>query len=385
MRILYFSFVELDIPNACRTHTLGILKGFIQNGCRVDAVLPRPKMERPKIPSVRFYYIWPWRFSILGKWWVKNLCGWYFFILCLLRKYEAIYIRELENYWVPRVLSKLFGIPLFLEINDLLPVYFKDIGCSERYILKIIKSQFLDFKQASGLIANSMPMKNWIEANYPITVGKVKFIMNGGEEQNENCLNRSKVLGELERDENGFYLGFVGTIYGRFDLITPIKSVAMLGKMVPNFKFIIIGDGPNKSDLQKYVRKHQLTDQVIFTGFIEENQLDRYLPTLDLAIIPLTQRSTENYGSLPTKFATYASFKLPVVTTESNLNGYPEEIKKWVLMYQAECPDDLMRLLYLLYENKRIREESARQLNQYFINNLTWKSVAQRIVEAMSD
>ena len=240
MRILYFSFVELDIPNACRTHTLGILKGFIQNGCRVDAVLPRPKMERPKIPSVRFYYIWPWRFSILGKWWVKNLCGWYFFILCLLRKYEAIYIRELENYWVPRVLSKLFGIPLFLEINDLLPVYFKDIGCSERYILKIIKSQFLDFKQASGLIANSMPMKNWIEANYPITVGKVKFIMNGGEEQNENCLNRSKVLGELERDENGFYLGFVGTIYGRFDLITPIKSVAMLGKIVPNLKFIII-------------------------------------------------------------------------------------------------------------------------------------------------
>ena len=156
--------------------------------------------------------------------------------------------------------------------------------------------------------------------------------MNGGEERNENRLNRLKALGELEWDENGFYLGFVGTVYGRFDLITPIKSVAMLRKNVPNVKFIIIGDGPNKGDLQKYVRKHQLTDQVIFTGFIEENQLDRYLPALDLAIIPLTQRSTENYGSLPTKFATYASFKLPVVTTESDLNGYPEEIKKWVLM-----------------------------------------------------
>jgi hypothetical protein len=54
-------------------------------------------------------------------------------------------------------------------------------------------------------------------------------------------------------------------------------------------------------------------------------------------------------------------------------------------MYQAECPGDLMRLIYLLYENKRIRQESARGLNQYFKTNLTWKSVAHRIVEVMAD
>jgi len=55
MKILYFSFVELDIPNACQTHTLGVLRGFSNNSCKVDAVVPRPKKVRPKIPGARNY------------------------------------------------------------------------------------------------------------------------------------------------------------------------------------------------------------------------------------------------------------------------------------------------------------------------------------------
>ncbi len=66
MNILYFSFVELDIPNACQTHTLGVLNGFSHHGCTVDALIPRPIYVRPQIPNVRFFYLWPWQFSRMG-------------------------------------------------------------------------------------------------------------------------------------------------------------------------------------------------------------------------------------------------------------------------------------------------------------------------------
>ena len=96
MKILYFSFVELDIPNACQTHTLGVLAGFSQNSCSVDAIVPRPKKVSPTIAGVRFYYLWPWRFSAIGRLWIKILGGVYFFALCLLKKYDTIYVRELK-------------------------------------------------------------------------------------------------------------------------------------------------------------------------------------------------------------------------------------------------------------------------------------------------
>ena len=52
MKILYFAYVELDIPNACQTHALGILSGCGRNGCQVDAIIPRPKKYCRKFPEL---------------------------------------------------------------------------------------------------------------------------------------------------------------------------------------------------------------------------------------------------------------------------------------------------------------------------------------------
>jgi len=119
MRILYFSFVELDVHNACQVHTLGILSGFGENECKVDAVVPRPKQIHLDIPGVNFFYIWPWRFSPLGKLWVKLIGAIYFLVLGLLNKYDAIYVRELELNPFPRLCSKIFRIPYYIEVNGL--------------------------------------------------------------------------------------------------------------------------------------------------------------------------------------------------------------------------------------------------------------------------
>ncbi|CAB1064646.1 hypothetical protein D1BOALGB6SA_9442 [Olavius sp. associated proteobacterium Delta 1] len=384
MRILYFSFVELDVPNACRTHTLGVLKGLSQNGCQADAVLPRPKSQLPVIGGINFHCIWPWRFSTLGKWWVINQCGLFFFIRCLFKKYQAIYVRELENNPVPRVISKIFNIPLFIEINDLLPAYFGTIVCSQRFVSKVKENQLRDFKQARGLIANSIPMKTWIEEKYPFTQGKVNFIMNGCDPQIENRDARASALRTMNLDGTGFYLGFVGSVYERFDLITPIIAMRRLAEVIPGIKFIIIGDGPQLIQLKQFVGEKQLTERVVFTGFIQETELHRYLPAFDAAIIPLTKISTELYGSLPSKFATYLSFKLPVITTSSDLSAYPAEIQKWVFRFEAENLDGLVKLLSSLYHDRNLRQEAAGRLNQFFIDNLTWQDVARRIAAAIS-
>ena len=56
MRILYFSFVNLDRPNACQTHTLGILAGFSQQGLKVEAVVTRPKLRLPEWPGLTYHF-----------------------------------------------------------------------------------------------------------------------------------------------------------------------------------------------------------------------------------------------------------------------------------------------------------------------------------------
>jgi hypothetical protein len=60
MNILYFSYVDLDRPSACQTHTLGILGGFAANGCQVDAIVPRPSVHRPHRELIRFHFLSPY-------------------------------------------------------------------------------------------------------------------------------------------------------------------------------------------------------------------------------------------------------------------------------------------------------------------------------------
>ena len=383
MRILYFSFVEIDVPNACKTHTLGVIRGFSRYKCEVDGLIPKPKYVHPRFKGVRFICLWPWRFSKTGKMWLKFLLLIRMIILCSINRYDAIYVRELENNPVPRYCSRLFGIPFYIEINDLLPEYYKRNGSSKRFVGRVKRNQKKDFAQAKGIIVNSVPMGNWIKETYPSISKKVSLIMNGTEQVNVSACSRSEVLARLKLSENGFYLGFLGTIYNRFDFITVFNSIQKIKEIIPIFKFIVVGEGPELPVLKDYVENLQLQDYILFAGFIDEKKLHNYLPAFDLGIIPLTKESTELYGSLPTKFATYACYNLAVITTRSDLSGYPKEIKAGLTMFSPEDSQELSRVILSLYDNPQERQKRASILHDFVVKNLTWEAVTKQIIDLM--
>lgn len=378
---MYFAFVEIDVPNACKTHCLGVLRGFGENGVHVDAIVPRPKFEKPVIRNVSFRYIWPWRFSKVGTLLLKVLLFFWMFVLSLVRKYDAIYVRELENNPVPRLISSVFRIPLFIEINDLLPEYFQRTGHNSHFVDRVEYNQVKDFKHACGLIvANSTYLKARLEKRFAFVATKTHLVMNGAHEIVSIPLNRDKALLKLGFESNGLYIGFVGTIYDRFDLITPIAAVIKLSEKIKNIHLLIIGDGPDLANLKAYVKANKIEERVTFFGYIHDELLPDYLVCFDIAIIPLTKYATETYGSLPTKFATYASHKLPVVTTKSDLRDYPAEMTKWIATYRAEETNDFCETITELYKNVERRKMAGQALNRYFQKHMTWKEISRKIV-----
>lgn len=57
---------------------------------------------------------------------------------------------------------------------------------------------------------------------------------------------------------------------------------------------IIIGKGPLEPQLREYVQQHNLSDFVMFTGFVSESDKPRYLASSDIAIFPST--GGESFG-----------------------------------------------------------------------------------------
>ena len=381
MKILYFSFVELDIPNACQTHTLGVLRGFSHNSCQVDAVVPRPKEIRPKIHGIRFYYLWPWRFSYLGKLWVKIIGAVVFFWLCLLKKYDAIYIRELEVNPFPRWCSMVFCIPLYIEINSILLKNMKMGGADNHHILRAEKHQTADFMHAKGLIVPSFPRCRWIIDHYDLDPEKVHLIINGTDAFSDNKIERSKALRNLNLPENGFYLGFLGNIWEYYDLSNILKAMKLCQEEIAKLHMIMIGSGPETDNLRNMSQEMHLTSRLIFLGYVQPESLFEIMGAIDVGLMVLTKKGIQDLGPITTRFATYAAFEMPVIANDVYIEDYPQELRNGLSLVPPEDPQALADTMLWLYKHPKEREEKAKILHDFVVKKLTWDSVTGEILE----
>ncbi|UCE07621.1 MAG: glycosyltransferase [bacterium] len=381
MKILYFSFVELDVPNACQTHTLGVLRGFSNNSCEVDAVVPRSKKVRPKIPGVRFYYLWPWRFSALGKLLVKILGGAFLFFLCLLKKFDAIYVRELEINPFPRWCSIIFRIPFYIEINSILPRSMEIAGVDKNRLLRIERYQAADFKQASGLIVPSYPRLRWAIDYYNLKASKVHMILNGTDISSSRKMRRSIVLKKMNLLQNGFYLGFLGSIWNYYDLMSILKAMELCQQQIPNLHMIMIGGGPEIAEFKKKAQEMRMISRIVFLGYVQPECLFEVMGAIDVGLMNMRLKGLVDLGPVTTRFATYAAFQMPVIANSTYMGNYPNELKQGLSVVPPENPQALSDMILWLYYHPEEGKAKAKILYDFVIRKLTWNAVAMEILD----
>lgn len=381
MKILYFSFVELDIPNACQTHTLGILTGFSRNSCRVDAIVPCPKKVRPEIPGVRFYYLWPWRFSALGRLWIKILGGAYFFVLCLWNNYDAIYVRELEVNPFPRWCSIVFRIPYYIEINSILLQNMKMAGADRNRMLRVERYQAADFKQARGLIVPSFPRYRWIIDYYGLKPSKVHMILNGTNIATDKKIERSEALRNLNLPENGFYLGFLGNIWEYYDLNSILKAMELCQQQIQDLHLVMIGSGPEIDNLRIKAQEIKLLSRLVFLGYVQQDFLFEVMGAVDVGLMILTKKGLQDLGPVTTRFATYAAFQMPVIANSLYMENYPDELTQGLSLVPPGDPQALADMILWLYHHPEERKGKVKILHDFVIKKLTWEAVTKEILD----
>lgn len=380
MKILYFAYVELDTPSACQAHTLGILGGFAANGCRVDAVIPRPLTPLAPRESIRFHFLSPYRGGrryLLREVPYSAAVLW---SLCRRHHYDAIYARDMDVFVGPRLCSQFFGIPLYLEIDDT-PVEGTYPGLIRKAVALNLR---LDYRRAAGLIVPSLPRCRIIHQRFGVPVEKIHLILNGTEElapgERPTKLEARQRLG-LPADS--FCLGYLGVIYARYDFATMLTAMAACLGLIPHLFFIIVGGGSTLEQVKRQAGDLGLADRVVFTGFLPPEAFARVLPAMDVALMPLTKAAALEHGPIHTKMATYASFNLPVVTAGYSLEGYPEEVRRGVLLMPPEDAAALAAIILRLHQNPSEAARRAQTLRRYVMHRLTWKAVAADILAVM--
>jgi glycosyltransferase involved in cell wall biosynthesis len=263
------------------------------------------------------------------------------------------------------------GIPGILEVNaPLIEEQAQHRGLVDREAAERVAKRA--FQSASTIVAVSSQVKDYL-SNY-VSGEKVQVIANG--------VNRDRfslpLIPSLAIDPETFVMGFVGSLKPWHGLSILTDAFARLHRRVPQARLLIVGDGPERGNLEADLSARGLQSAVQFTGAVTPNEIPGLLASMSVAVAPYPDRADFYFS--PLKVYEYMAAGLPVVTSRiGQLAELIEDGTNGIL-----CPPgDAVALaiaLEQLWHSPELRTRLGSAAHHTVMQAHTWDAIAKRIL-----
>jgi glycosyltransferase involved in cell wall biosynthesis len=208
--------------------------------------------------------------------------------------------------------ARELGIPLILEVNAHLSQEQEQhrelaFGATARELeLAVILS-------AEHIVAASSILEGWV-VDAGVHPDNVTVLPNGVDpsrfqpERGE----REAVRSDLGLTDEPL-VGFVGRLKPPHDVVTLVRAMELVRRRDPPPHLLIVGDGPDRADLEELTRSLRFSDAVTFTGEVPHDSVAAHVRAFDVAVLPYGAEG--DYFS-PLELFEYLAAERPVVATE---------------------------------------------------------------------
>ena len=254
-------------------------------------------------------------------------------------------------------ISRITGAPIVHTYHTLYEQYVTSyLIPSRRFSDAMVK--FLSrvrLKKVRTLVAPTSKVENTLQGyglDNPIEVVPSGISLDQHRQRLDPTLRRElrRELGLTEEDQVLLNLGRLG---GEKNLGELITLFARAREENPNLKFLIVGDGPARKELEELARKLEIRQHVIFTGMVPPDKVQQYYQLGDLFVSASTSE---------TQGLTYI---------EAAANGLPllcrqDDCLTDVLMdglngYEYTCEEEFLRAIDAMMADPAWRENAARR------------------------
>ncbi|QSQ09405.1 N-acetyl-alpha-D-glucosaminyl L-malate synthase [Koleobacter methoxysyntrophicus] len=171
------------------------------------------------------------------------------------------------------------------------------------------------------IIAVSEGLKRELTSKRGIPEEKIKVIPNGIDvKRYKTSGNVNRIKEQMGIPKNSRVIGTIARFAPQKDLSTLLRAVSRLISLVPDVRFIMVGDGPLRPQLEKEAENLNIRDKVIFTGYRHD------IPKI-LGIMDVFALSSRTEGMPITVLEAMVMEKAVVAT---GVGGIPEVVKHGV-------------------------------------------------------
>lgn len=118
-------------------------------------------------------------------------------------------------------------------------------------------------------------------------------------------------------DFHKFEIVYMGTLLKKQGVQLVIRTFSRIIKKFPEARFLIIGSGEYKTNLEVLTKKLGLGKYVIFTGYLDDNEAKEKIAKAHIAVAPYNKKADIfTYYSDPGKVKYYLSLGIPLIITD---------------------------------------------------------------------
>lgn len=181
-------------------------------------------------------------------------------------------------------------------------------------------------------------------------------------------------------------LVFMGHILEKQGVQYVLDAVLEIVKQIPDFKFLIIGEGEYLGTLKQKVKDLGIEKYVNFAGFIKSHQkVEKILSKCAISIAMYQQgnlKSNFTYFADPAKLKSYLAAGLPVLLTNVSYNAKEIEENKCGIIIDYNKNEIAKAVIDLMKDEKRLKEYRQNAINyaRQFDWNLIFSQNLKRIL-----
>ncbi len=293
------------------------------------------------------------------------------------KKIDFIYERYALNTFAGLKISKKYGIPLIIEVND--ATFVERV---RRLVFRGIaqKTENQIFKNAHAIVTiSSYFREKIIERGFK--PDKI-FVLT-------NAIDEAEFSGRgLKRDtirekyavKDRVVIGYTGAFvyWHRVDMLLEAFRVLM-GKY-PNIQLFLVGKGFGFDKIKSLIIEYGLEGIVTLPGYISHKDIPEYISAMDICVIP-----DSNYYGSPMKLFEYMAMGKAVIAPRlkpledvivNGASGY---------LFEKGNVDSLVQALSGLIENSSIRDKIGRTAKDLVFKEHTWAENARKVINIFKE
>jgi glycosyltransferase involved in cell wall biosynthesis len=306
--------------------------------------------------------------------WILNLIR-----LQMKYKMDVLHVHDLPLVMLGIILGRILGIPVIYDMHENYPAAMRDWNrkgffiflIKNRYLAQLLDTVCMRFVDAILVVVDEQ-RDRLMKAGVPKE--KIYVVPNTVDvDEYVHLPIYQQIIERYQRDCLLLYLGKFSSDRG---LETAISATRFIREHVPDVKLLLVGDGPNRQELERLVEREGNADCVEFTGWRDFEETPSFIAASRICIIPQPATPSIN-TTLPHKLFQYMLMGKPVVVSNARPLARIVRECQCGAVFRSRDPESFARAVIRILQKREACGENGRRA---VYSKYNWENTSKELV-----